>query len=129
MKKYIRLSLVISLGLRIASAQNGQCGDNSGLFLRAQCFSAFCRGTVLVADFGGCTDPSTCTFWQENDVECCNVPTPVWTPVGSCGIAFLKDRKTREQLALLSVDENILVPSCGGAYVPARVLLNNLQGE
>lgn len=30
MKKYIRLSLVISLGLGIASAQNGQCGDNRG---------------------------------------------------------------------------------------------------
>lgn len=127
MKRYVWVCLLVSLTLGIANAQNGECGDGGGLLFRARCFSAACAGTVLIAEFGGCTDPSTCTFWEESDVECCNVPTPVWTPAGSCGIAFLKDRQTREQLALLSADENIMIPSCGGAYVPARTLLSKTE--
>ena len=90
---------------------------------RVRCFSSICGGFVSLTLVSSCTDPSNCIFWEDTFVDCCNIPTSVQVPIGFCGVAWMKDTQLKKELTLLAEKENIMVPTCGGAYVPARRLL------
>src|SRR5262245_31877862 len=99
-----------------AFAQNGTCGDG-GLSTIYRCSSVGCRGAFRVTPVSSCADLGNCAFWQYTPVECCGTTYSIFAWAGTCGVARLKDN----ELKLLAERRNIMVPTCGGAYVPARI--------
>ncbi len=41
----------------------------------------------------------------------------------------MKDPRTRSRILELAEDNEILVPTCSGAYVPARIAFRDRKGE
>jgi hypothetical protein len=59
---------------------------------------------------------------------CCGKFSNVW-PTDECLIAKLKDPHVRERILELAEDNEILVPTCSGAYVPANLVLRPHKGK
>jgi len=118
--------LALGLLLLISSlsyAQSGSCGDPSQvLYYRAHCYSPVCHGVVLVPSAAGCTGGS-CDFFQNVTVDCCGFQAVTAQDVGACGFAKLRDERARRQILALLENQRVLVPECGGSYVPAGSLL------
>jgi hypothetical protein len=59
-----------------------------------------------------------CYSLVTTSTNCCGIYQNYWDySPGGCGWAKLKDKKTESDLELLSQTEEILIPSCNGAYV------------
>jgi hypothetical protein len=114
----------IALTIIPAYSQSGSCGDSSQYqILRAHCYSPVCSGMILLVSAASCSDPSSCDFFENVTMNCCGFQAVVTEDVGGCGVARLRDKRARRQLLALLKNQHILVPACGGAYVPASSLL------
>ena len=108
----------ITIVSSLSYAQSGSCGDPSQvLYYRAHCYSPVCHGVVLVPSAASCTGGS-CDFFQNITVDCGG-----FEAVGACGFAKLRDEHARRQILALLENQRVLVPACGGSYVPASSLL------
>jgi hypothetical protein len=92
-----------------------------------------------------CPNGSSCgTYVTYSGLDCsvefpsCNVlaPTsfccgkfPINTPSDPCLFTEMRDPHVRSRLLELAADNDILVPTCSGAYVPARIAFRGNKGK
>ena len=116
--------LLLAIGVpEISVAQNQTCAESVDVFY-ATCGNQFgCSGEYPITSFNPCTfhGNSDCYAFVSTYTDCCYIGQNYWEydPHG-CGWTKLKDKKTESELALLSETEEVLIPSCGGAYVPFK---------
>jgi hypothetical protein len=107
-----------------ADAQTSKCASGQGTSFSATCQSDTCLMRLRLTTQPDCTLDS-CVNFDKDSIDCCGFAVTVWIPNGNCGIAELKDKKVRSQLLILARTTNILIPTCTGSYLPARIVLAN----
>jgi hypothetical protein len=105
----------------VAVAQNRTCAESIDVYT-APCANQFgCTGEYPLMSLNPCMfhGNSDCYAFVSTSMDCCYIGQNFWEydPHG-CGWTKLKDTKIESELALLSETEEILIPSCSGAYIP-----------
>lgn len=121
------------------------------LFLVCVCSLAYCQSGTCAVDIqgtvgtcgnsAGCSDvypitwpgdacdfTGSCEYFVNTTTSCCGIQGYSYlTDSGTtCEWAKFKDPKMRQDLIELAKTENILIPDCRGAYVPAGSVLARL---
>jgi len=129
MMKIFRVVLLGMLGFQVsiaAYAQDGACASDMNLSQNV-CFSSGCQDVYPITQPVGCFIDTDCLFWPRVFTNCCGTNYAYnvgWT--NYCLFALLKDKDTQTALLELAKKEEILIPSCSGAYVPFEIVREKL---
>ncbi len=107
-----------------AYGQDGTCAGFNGIGLQLRCPNSGCGEAYRGYATFSCSVDS-CIFFERIDI-CCGAYQNYW-PSWYCWMATFKNKEVRSRLLQLASARQILVPDCQGAYVPARLMLKNLQ--
>jgi hypothetical protein len=124
--KTICFSLLAFLSLSpLSRAQVTNCGSslniNNGACQTPTCSDVFPRTSLNDCNF------SVCDMYVKTTTFCCSLRIRYFSgPGGPCLLANLKDPESRAKVRALAETEDILIPTCGGAYVPASALKQEL---
>jgi hypothetical protein len=116
--------LLVMLFAGIASAQSarrldvGACASVDSTFGPLRCPTSSC-GTYYTVQTEACTIDNECDLLLPISVCCGKFPN--YVEGGTCLLAEIKDPRVKSRMLELAKDNQILVPTCNGAYVPARV--------
>lgn len=129
MKKMILLSAVLVYQTSIIThAQSQVCAADVNLF-EAQCSNQFCQDVYPLTTTDPCSFDQDCILWNSANYNCCGINGTYWaTDAGICLFSLLKDKNVQSDLIALAGKEEILVPSCSGAYLPFELVRNRVLG-
>lgn len=112
-----------------ASAQahklaEGGCAAVDGTFGPLRCPNGSSCGTysTLTTELCATDNEDYCDMLIAFPV-CCGKYNALVDTGDPCLITELRDRRNRSRILELAIDDEILVPSCSGAYIPARIAL------
>lgn len=94
-----------------------------------QCPNGSSCGTYYTVSSEACTidNGESCVVLEPTSYCCGKYHIPL--PMDSCLITEMKDPHARVRLLELAEENDILVPTCSGAYVPATVALREHKGK
>jgi hypothetical protein len=130
MKKIWLVLLIVMLSAVVASAQRehaqdvGACVSVDGKFGPLRCPISSC-GTYYTLQTEQCTEDNECDMLLP--ISTCCGKFPSYVQGGLCVITEMKDPRVRSHILELAKDNEILVPTCNGAYVPARLAFRQAQ--
>jgi len=119
----------VMLSIVMASGQPGSdaCSSVEGRSGPFRCPNGSACGTYYTLQTEGCNVDNECDSLVAFTVCCGKYPN--YTNNGLCGIAEMKDPRIRSRILDLAKNNEILVPTCSGAYVPARIAFREHRGK
>jgi len=123
------LILVLQIGGMGAAAYAQQPCYARVYYYMGSCSNQFCQDQYPLTTTDPCApDGSGGCFWYlTNTYNCCGLNGTYYTAeAGPCYMALLKDKNAQSDLLALARKEQILVPSCNGAYLPLQFVRERL---
>ena len=121
----ILLSLLSFCSLSLLShSQVVNCGGSLNIDNGA-CQTATCSDIFPITSLNDCNTLS-CNMYIKTSTLCCGLRIRYFTGGGSCLVTQLKDPEFRVKVRFLAEKEDILIPTCGGEFVPASALNEQL---
>jgi hypothetical protein len=131
-QKWLRLLAFVVLSGVFASGQAqrsvksavGNCTVLDGTFGPIRCPNGSSCGTYYTAQTEDCNidNEDQCNI-LDPETFCCGKYNIPLDPGDPCGLAEMKDPHVRSRLLELAEDNEILVPTCRGAYLPVEIVL------
>jgi hypothetical protein len=124
MKRTWFVLLFVALSVAIASAQRngpldvGGCASVVSKFGPNRCPTSSC-GSYDTLQTVPCNEVNECDMLIPISVCCGKYPNNIQGDY--CVIVEMKEPRVRSRILELALDNQILVPTCTGAYVPARI--------
>jgi hypothetical protein len=121
--------VILAVGVASAQRERGQdvgaCQSvDDGTFGPLRCPISSC-GSYYTLQTEPCNVDNECDMLLPISVCCGKFPS--YVQGGLCVITEMKDLRVRSRILELAMDNEILVPTCNGAYVPARVALTRAK--
>ena len=107
-------------------AQDSECGIFKSRFGPIRCPNSGCGARYYTTQIAKCVSAEACLYWVPSPVCCGQYSTLV--DGGDCIITEFKDPKARSRIFQFAGNNDILVPTFSGAYVPARIALRERKG-
>lgn len=129
MKQSLLISILVLSVAGFAYGQSGVCAVNVTFDVLTCGNSAGCSDVYPVTWIGDpCDFTGACEYFVNTTTSCCGIQGYSYlTDSGTtCEWAKLKDPGIRKELLELTANEDILIPNCSGAYVPATAALARL---
>jgi len=125
MKSTVMALLFVALGVSSAWGQNAVPQDRFPL----------CQSVIGYTGPYNCPNGSKCGQYINFSVDTCNLDDctmlvpynvccnayPNYQVGGGCSMAEMKSPRVRRRILELAEENEILVPTCSGAYIPARI--------
>jgi len=125
---WLSLLVFVALSAVFASAQSGDCEllvNENGPY---RCPNGSSCGVYYTPQFEGCVPGDPCVLFETKSF-CCGRYNILLDPADVCLIGELRNPRVTSRILEFAKDNEILVPTCQGAYLPAEIALRSHKGK
>ena len=116
---YVVVGFVLACLIPTAAHAQSQVCAAGITTTEGHCSNQFCQDVYPLSSITPCEFDYECILWNSANYDCCGLNGTYWaTEAGDCLFSLLKDKNAQSELIALARREEVLVPSCNGAYLP-----------